>query len=213
MGSTACAMRGPRSRAGLIAYPVGPPSESPMAITITPTSKGPNPFARSEPGTKLPGERTARSASTSANPPMNSDRRLAPGCRIAVVVENTASLLTGSGVAFQCGRYASQTMTPPRNPPAICAAMYMGTLAQSKAPMDASAIVTAGFRCAPLMLLTQYTAIVTPRAQPAVMTIQQELWPFVRWSTTLATTPSPSTIRMAVPNSSARIGDIVAGLP
>jgi len=49
------------------------------AITITPTSSGPNPFAKSEPGTKLPGEITARSASTRANPPMISARRLAPG--------------------------------------------------------------------------------------------------------------------------------------
>src|SRR5438105_4673929 len=212
MGSTACAMHGPRSRAGLIAYPVGPPSERPIAITITPTSTGPKPFARSDPGTRLPGDSTASSASTSANPPMNSEAKFAAGCRIAGVVENTASLVTGSGVTFQCGRYASQTMTPPRNPPAICATMYIGTFAQSKAPIDASAIVTAGFRCAPLMRFTQYTAMVTPNAQPAVMTIQPELCPFVRCSTTLATTPSPSTIRIAVPKTSARMGDMLLRL-
>ena len=62
-----------------------------------------------------------------------------------------------------------------------------------------------------LILLTQYTAMVTPSAQPAVMTIHPELWPLVRCSTTLATTPSPSTIRIAVPNTSARIGDMAIG--
>ena len=91
--------------------------------------------------------------------------------------------------------------------------MYIGTFAHAKAPMDASAMVTAGLRCAPLMLFTQYTAIVTANAQPAVMTIQPELLPFVRCSTTLATTPSPSTMRIVVPNSSARMGDIARGLP
>src|SRR5438105_8182182 len=89
--------------------------------------------------------------------------------------------------------------------------MYIGTFAQSNAPVVARAIVTAGFRCAPLILLTQYTAIVTPSAQPAVITIQPELWPLVRCSTTLATTPSPNTIRIAVPNISARIGDMAIG--
>src|SRR5690349_18941283 len=34
IGSSACAIRGPRSRAGLIAYPVGPPNERPIDATI-----------------------------------------------------------------------------------------------------------------------------------------------------------------------------------
>ncbi len=99
-------------------------------------------------------------------------------------------------------------MTPPTNPPAICATMYMGTFAQGKAPIEARAMVTAGLRCAPLMLFTQYTAIVTPNAQPAVITIQPELLPLVLLRTTLATTPSPSMIRIAVPKTSARSGDM-----
>jgi len=53
--------------------------------------------------------------------------------------------------------------------------------------------------------------MVTASAQPVVMTIQPELFPFVRCSTTLATTPSPSTMRMAVPNSSAKSADMVGG--
>ena len=36
-------MRGPRSRAGLMAYPVVPPSERPMAHTSMPTRYGPSP--------------------------------------------------------------------------------------------------------------------------------------------------------------------------
>src|SRR3954468_13538812 len=57
--------------------------------------------------------------------------------------------------------------------------------------------------------------MVTASAQPVVMTIQPELFPFVRCRTTLATTPSPSTMRMAVPNSSAKRADIggVGGWP
>src|SRR5437016_4168551 len=41
------------------------------------------------------------------------------------------------------------------------------------------------------------------------MTIQPELYPLLRWRTTLATTPSPRMIRIAVPNSSARRADMV----
>ena len=40
-------------------------------------------------------------------------------------------------------------------PVLIGAAMYIGTLPQSKAPVVASARVTAGFKCAPLMAFTQ----------------------------------------------------------
>ena len=38
IGNTACANRGPKSRAGLIAYPVGPPNERPMAKINPPTA-------------------------------------------------------------------------------------------------------------------------------------------------------------------------------
>src|SRR5258708_13418305 len=121
---------------------------------ITPTSTGPNPFARSEPGTKFPGANTVSSASTSAKPPMTSDTKLAQGCRMAGDVEKTASLLSGSGVTLQCGKYASHTITAPRNPPATCAAMYMGTLAHGNLPLHPRAIVPPGLRCAPLRLFT-----------------------------------------------------------
>src|SRR5687768_4622197 len=71
--------------------------------------------------------------------------------------------------------------------------------------MVASAMVTAGLRCAPLMRPTAYTATATAIAQPAVITIQPELCPFVRSRTTLATTPSPSSTRIIVPMASASI--------
>src|SRR5665647_252462 len=38
-----CAMRGPRSRAGLIAYPVGPPRLAPIPTISRPTASGPSP--------------------------------------------------------------------------------------------------------------------------------------------------------------------------
>src|SRR5216110_2128833 len=46
IGKTACATRGPKSRAGLIAYPVGPPRLRPMTQTRTPQNHGLNPGAR-----------------------------------------------------------------------------------------------------------------------------------------------------------------------
>src|SRR2546422_3150996 len=74
--------------------------------------------------------------------------------------------------------------------------------------MEARPMVTAGFKCAPLKAPTAYTAIVTPNAQPAVITIQPAFWPLVLLSTTLATTPSPSVTNSMVPSSSARKGGI-----
>ena len=64
--------------------------------------------------------------------------------------------------------------------------------------------VTAGLMCAPLNRWAQNTPTNTPSAQPAVMTIQPELLPLVRASTTLATTPLPKMMRIAVPMNSAR---------
>src|SRR5215510_3812400 len=56
--------------------------------------------------------------------------------------------------------------------------------------------------------MTQYTAMVTANAQPVVITIQPELLPLVWLRTTFATTPSPRTIRRAVPRNSATRGDM-----
>src|SRR5260221_5431122 len=89
---------------------------------------------------------------------MTSDTKLAQGCRMAGEVEKTASLLSGSGVALQCGRYASHTITAPMKPPATCAAMYIGTLAHANVPMQARAMVTAVMRSWTLRQVTEYTA-------------------------------------------------------
>ena len=69
--------------------------------------------------------------------------------------------------------------------------------------MEASASVIAGFRCAPLTRPTAYTATITATAHPKVMTIHPLPSPFDRASSTLATTPSPNKMSMAVPIASA----------
>src|SRR5579871_6357755 len=95
--------------------------------------------------------------------------------------------------------------------PSIWPPTYSGTCDQAKPPRCAAAIarVTAGLRCAPLYLATQNTPTKTARPQPQAMTIQPEPWPLVFCNTTLATTPLPSKMRMAVPISSARKGDML----
>ncbi len=47
IGSKACMMRGPKSLAGLIAYPVGPPKDKPSPNINTPTIRGFNPSVNS----------------------------------------------------------------------------------------------------------------------------------------------------------------------
>ncbi len=93
-------------------------------------------------------------------------------------------------------------MNAPIIAPSICAAMYAGTSDQLNLPRNASAMVTAGFKCAPLEDALINTPVNTAIAQPIVITIQPLLNPFVLLSTTLATTPSPRIISIAVPISS-----------
>ena len=82
-------MRGPRSRAGLIAYPVGPPSDRPMTRTSRPTGRAPvsshPPVARS--AAKTCGT-IARIPNTNMNVPTISVIRFAAVLRIAGPVEN-----------------------------------------------------------------------------------------------------------------------------
>src|SRR5687768_15174124 len=87
--------------------------------------------------------------------------------------------------------------------PSICATMYPGTLDAASLPLTAIATVTAGLRCAPLNGAAQNAPTKTANAQPAVMTIQPELFPLVRGSTTFATTPLPNKMSIAVPMNSA----------
>src|SRR5260370_55284 len=49
IGSRKCATRGPRSRPGLIAYPVGPPTENPLPQPSPPTTIGTGPATPAHP--------------------------------------------------------------------------------------------------------------------------------------------------------------------
>jgi hypothetical protein len=73
-------------------------------------------------------------------------------------------------------------------------------------PTLASAIVTAGFKCPPLILLVTYTPIKTAIIHPKTMEMSPPLFPFVLGSTTLATTPLPIVMTRAVPKNSAAKG-------
>src|SRR5258708_16124710 len=70
--------------------------------------------------------------------------------------------------------------------------------------------VTAGFKCA--SLLPQATAVNTPaitaNAHPVVMTTHPPPSPFERFSSTPATTPSPSNIKIMLPRNSPRNADV-----
>src|SRR5579863_4720491 len=99
IGKIACAKRGPKSRAGLIAYPVGPPRERPMANTINPTIIGPKPVAHPGPD-KFAFEGMARTPKTRVAVPIISQSRLENVERIAGPVQKTASLAPVSGVFF-----------------------------------------------------------------------------------------------------------------
>jgi hypothetical protein len=60
----------------------------------------------------------------------------------------------------------------------------------------------AGFKWAPLAAPDIKTATKTAMAQPNVITIHPLLCPYVLFNTTLATTPLPNRIKMAVPMNS-----------
>src|SRR5659263_393130 len=97
IGSRACTMRGPRSRAGLMAYPVGPPRLAPMPTTMRATASGPRPDG------DLPADTIQN---TSTNVPRTSVTKFQPYERIAGPVENTASLVAGSASSSKCFLYA-----------------------------------------------------------------------------------------------------------
>src|SRR5437867_7990386 len=101
IGRIACAMRGPRSRAGLIAYPVGPPSDNPIPQTKLPTRYGPSPEAG--PVAETPLEKIAPTTKTSTKVAMTSLSKFVTPLRIAGAVQKHASLISVSGVSFQSG--------------------------------------------------------------------------------------------------------------
>src|SRR5260370_39595975 len=90
IGSSACAKRGPKSRAGLIAYPVVAPSDSPMAQTRHPTRNGVKPATA--PVLRTSFEVTDPTRMTSTTVAAISLKRLTPKERMAGAVPKTGSL-------------------------------------------------------------------------------------------------------------------------
>src|SRR5256885_2919129 len=102
IGRTACATRGAKSRAGLMAYPVGPPRLNPITQTSTPQNHGLKPGARPVgPSDLLPKLKPTTIKHTVA---IISQSKFAGKLRIAGAVQKTASLVAASGVCVQCGR-------------------------------------------------------------------------------------------------------------
>src|SRR5260370_41638633 len=107
----ACAMRGPRSRAGLIAYPVGPPRDKPMPQTRLPTRDGPSPAGGPVAETLL--EKIAPTTNTSTKVAIVSLNRFVNVFRIAGAVQKHPNLAAVSGVSFQGGSWCSHTSAAP----------------------------------------------------------------------------------------------------
>src|SRR2546423_1704492 len=102
IGRMAWARRGPKSRAGFNAYPVGPPSPSPIAQTRAPQNHGPNPIASPVDDTAL--LEKVEPTTIRHVVAMISVSRFAGKLRMAGAVQKTPNFVLGSGVTFQCGR-------------------------------------------------------------------------------------------------------------
>src|SRR5208282_2865507 len=120
-------MRGPKSRAGLIAYPVVAPSERPIPQTKDATRYGPSPAPTPLAETSF--EKIAAITNTSTRVARISLTRFHAALRIAGAVQNMASFAAGSGVSFQCGPYCSQTRIAPAKAPKSSARAFVARLA------------------------------------------------------------------------------------
>src|SRR5882757_9192365 len=125
MGSRAWAMRGPRSRAGLIAYPVDPPNESPIPQTNAPTRIGPRPAATPAGATRF--ENRAVATITKTKVPSTSLKKFQSGRYTAGAVAKQANFVSVSSVNSQCGLYCSHTAIAPHSAPRICAGIYVAS--------------------------------------------------------------------------------------
>src|SRR5438046_483861 len=128
IGKTACATRGAKSRAGLIAYPVGPPRLKPITHTRTPQNHGLNPGARPAGARDLLPK--LKPTTTRQTVTITSHNRFAGMFRIAGWVQKIASFAALSGVSFQCGKYTSQTRLAPTKAPRNCAVQNRATFDQ-----------------------------------------------------------------------------------
>ena len=101
MGRMACINRGPRSLAGLIAYPVGPPSENPIPMTNKATGR-----ASREPSDTFSPSKLApamkKTPKTKVKVPMNSVKKFQNLLRIAGDVQKVARSAAGSSGASYC---------------------------------------------------------------------------------------------------------------
>src|SRR5216683_271054 len=206
IGSNECASRGPRSRAGLIAYPVVPPSESPIPQTSAPTSIGPSPAATPAGATRF--ENSAVATSTRTKVPSTSLKKFHTGRYTAGAVAKHANFASAFSVNSQCGLYCSQTAVAPHRAPRICAGIYVASRIGLPVIIT-EASVNAGFRCpsrSPSAALTA-TPANTATPQPAVIEIHPAFCAFDRFKSAPATTPLPSTINTNVPTNSPTTGD------
>src|SRR5260370_20729813 len=111
IGRIAWATRGPKSRAGFSAYPVGPPRPRPTAHTRTPHNHGPKPIGRPVDDTAvLPKLKPTTIRQVVA---IISVSRLAGRLRMAGAVQKTAIFASSSGVTFQCVTLLMQTRISP----------------------------------------------------------------------------------------------------
>src|SRR5882724_11329779 len=96
IGRSAWAIRGPRSRAGLIAYPVDPPNESPIPQTNAPTRIGPRPAATPAGATRF--ENRAVATITRTKVPSTSLKKFQNGRYTAGAVAKHANFVSLSSV-------------------------------------------------------------------------------------------------------------------
>src|SRR5437660_11924666 len=124
-----------------MAYPVVPPSDTPIRNTRHETRYGPNGPIGMSAATAL--EENAPTTNTNTNVAIISLVTLFAMLLIAGDVQKQARLTSGSGVSRQCGKKCIHTSVAPAKAPASCAAAYGMTLAKLPDWM-AKAIVMAG---------------------------------------------------------------------
>src|ERR1700722_8387179 len=199
-GNMACAILGPKSRAGLIAYPVVPPSDKPIAHITAALRTVPSPATG--PAPTFP-EKIAPTTVTSTKVPIISLSRFAPKLGMAGDVEKHASFKFASSVTFQCGRKWSHTAIAPATAPKSCAAKKGKTFEKSP---DTIAIpsVMAGFRW-PIGAAAggrREAARHHGKRPAAAMAVHPAPYALECRSETFATTPLPRRMRTRVPMNS-----------
>src|SRR5699024_12408393 len=101
IGNNAWIILGPKSRAGLIAYPIAPPNDTPTAKINKPKAIGERPSEKSV------GPKINNKAKSKTNVPITSLRRFCIGLLTLTesgAVENTPNFAALSSVSLQCGK-------------------------------------------------------------------------------------------------------------